>query len=217
MARKTSDRDAVTAGMGDILGNVIRTDQQRSGRGMEGTVPDATVSPTPPTPPLSEAAPLVSPSHDGNDTKSDAKPEIMTSHNVIEKTSDNSDNRSLTQHDNVTLKHSDNMTSNTVTSSELEETPAQILERRVSEAQQMAKSRTKTATIRIPIELDKWLNTYHKTGWELDLKKGKLVTEALMMLYARRGAPEKGELGLILPTELLSSDFIITSDDEEDN
>jgi hypothetical protein len=66
----------------------------------------------------------------------------------------------------------------------------------------MAASPTITVTLRLPLELNHWLDTYVHGAWPERIRKQELVTEALRMLVARRGAP--GEA--VLVTELLPAE-----------
>ena len=74
-----------------------------------------------------------------------------------------------------------------------------LLARRLAEARRMAESATTTVTLRLPRELNDWLDEYVHRAWPERVRKQELVIEALRMLLARRGRP--GEP--ILPTGLL--------------
>ena len=63
----------------------------------------------------------------------------------------------------------------------------------------MAGSPTATVTLRLPREFNAWLDEYIHRAWPQRVHKQALVTEALQLLFARRGRP--GEP--VLPTELL--------------
>ena len=63
----------------------------------------------------------------------------------------------------------------------------------------MVQSATTTVTLRLPRELNDWLDEYVHRAWPERVRKQELVIEGLRMLLARRGRP--GEP--ILPTELL--------------
>ena len=63
----------------------------------------------------------------------------------------------------------------------------------------MAGSPTATVTLRLPRELNAWLDEYIHRAWPERVHKQALVTEALQLLFARRGRP--GEP--LLETELL--------------
>jgi hypothetical protein len=70
---------------------------------------------------------------------------------------------------------------------------------RVAEAKRMAESPTATVTLRIPKELNDWLDEYIHRSWPERVRKQDLVSEGLRLVFARRGRP--GEP--ILPTTLL--------------
>jgi hypothetical protein len=70
---------------------------------------------------------------------------------------------------------------------------------RVAEAKRMAESPTTTVTLRIPKELNDWLDEYIHRSWPERVRKQDLVSEGLRLVFARRGRP--GEP--ILPTTLL--------------
>jgi hypothetical protein len=63
----------------------------------------------------------------------------------------------------------------------------------------MAGSPTTTVTLRIPRELNDWLDEYIHRAWPEKVRKQDLVSEGLRLAFARRGRP--GEP--ILPTALL--------------
>jgi hypothetical protein len=79
-----------------------------------------------------------------------------------------------------------------------DETP-NILATRLAEAKRMAESPTTTVTLRVPQELNGWLDEYVHRAWPERVRKQELVAEALRMLFARRGRP--GEA--VVLTELL--------------
>jgi hypothetical protein len=74
-----------------------------------------------------------------------------------------------------------------------------LLEGRAAEARRMAESPTTTVTLRIPRELNDWLDEYIHRAWPKKVRKQDLVGEGLRLVFARRGRP--GEP--ILPTPLL--------------
>jgi hypothetical protein len=73
-----------------------------------------------------------------------------------------------------------------------------LLEGRTAEARRMAESPTTTVTLRIPRELNDWLDEYIHRAWREKVRKQDLVSEGLRLVFARRGRP--GEP--ILPTAL---------------
>jgi hypothetical protein len=163
----------------DLLGSVIRSDRHKAGR----TVPPA-------------------------------EPDTMTSHTVIRQY----DNETSTQSDHNTSSHASKR-SNPVPlrqadttkgvcavvsrtrpdSGNQESATGDLLVRRLAEAQRMAESATTTVTLRLPRELNDWLDEYVHRAWPERVRKQELVIEGLRMLFARRGRP--GEP--ILPTGLL--------------
>jgi hypothetical protein len=74
-----------------------------------------------------------------------------------------------------------------------------LLEGRTAEARRMAESPTTTVTLRIPRELNDWLDEYIHRAWPEKVRKQDLVSEGLRLVFTRRGRP--GEP--ILPTLLL--------------
>lgn len=73
------------------------------------------------------------------------------------------------------------------------------LEKRIDDARKMANSPTTTVTLRIPQEMNDWLDTYVHGAWPEKIKKQELVVEGLRLLIARRGSPKTE----IIATELL--------------
>ena len=163
----------------DLLGSIIRSDRHKAGR----TVPPA-------------------------------EPDTMTSHTVIRQY----DNETSTQSDHNTSSHASKR-SNPVPlrqadttkgvcavvsrtrpdSGNQESATGDLLVRRLAEAQRMAESATTTVTLRLPRELNDWLDEYVHRAWPERVRKQELVIEGLRMLFARRGRP--GEP--VLPTGLL--------------
>lgn len=163
----------------DLLGSVIRSDRRRSGRALTDT----------------------------------AEPDTMTSHAVS------------VQYDNLTGTQPDHPSSGQAGTSaspvaagqtDTAEHPAaaaavrerrrqqtggtrELLQGRVAEAERMAESPTTTVTLRIPRELNDWLDEYIHRAWPEKVRKQDLVSEGLRLAFARRG--RAGEP--ILPTPLL--------------
>jgi hypothetical protein len=163
----------------DLLGSVIRSDRHRAGR----TVPPA-------------------------------EPDTMTGHTVIRQY----DNETGTQSDHntssqaskqaspVPLRQADTTkgvravgTRSRSGSGNQESATGDLLARRLAEAKRMAESATTTVTLRLPRELNDWLDEYVHRAWPERVRKQELVIEGLRMLFVRRGRP--GEP--ILPTGLL--------------
>jgi hypothetical protein len=192
------DRDAVSQGLSDILGStetsdllgsVIRSDRRRAGRVAPASGEDA------------------------------AKPNgDMTGHSVIaqydNKTYNRTDNRASGQTDKQVSVQADvqagpieiGQADNPLIESpkgEGRKRPERrlenLLEKRASEVKQMVASPTTTVTLRIPGELNDWLDEYVHRAWPERVRKQELVVEGLRLLFARRGRP--GEP--ILETELL--------------
>jgi hypothetical protein len=197
------DREAVNRGLSDIFGSaaapdlissVVHSDRRRTGRTL----------PSEPSPSASRPVVLER-----------VEDEVMTSHNVIKQydnmTDKQSDNKTNVQYDNRTSnktigqtdKHSDDgpePPERGVRKRAARRPDSQgVLEKRVHDASKMAKSPTITVTLRIPQELNTWLDEYVHRAWPDKVRKQELVIEALKMLYARRGRP--GEE--VVETELL--------------
>ncbi len=188
------DREAVNRGLegmfgspsgADLISSVLRSDRTRTGR-----------TPSETSDPPSDSQPeIASPEISGN---------IMTRHTVIEEY----DNKTDKSYDHMTSKSYDNKASpNTIKQADTSsENTAEIPERttkrkeraekgegllgkRHVQATQMAKSGTTTVTLRLPREMNDWLDEYVHRAWPERVKKQELVTEALRMLFARRGRP----------------------------
>ena len=128
-----------------------------------------------------------------------SKNDINTSVTVL----DNTENKTNVQYDKNTLTQDDGNTETQVIKRERKKKPTDerpTLERRIEEAQALSETSTMTMTLRIPAGLNDWLDEYVHGSWPDKIKKQQLVTEALMLLYARRGKPKEE----ILSTELLS-------------
>jgi hypothetical protein len=170
VARK--DRDQTKKGMEnlfasvgtDLVGSIIAGDRRRSGRG---------------------------------EKEGDQNYNIMTKNNVIE------------EEGNKTSNHTSNKTNRQASkkaglkgipptkapqASLAEGTPAKkkssqtaLLATRIEEAARMAESPTMTVTLRLPQEMNNWLDTYVHRAWPERIKKQELLVEALRLLIARRG------------------------------
>jgi len=64
-----------------------------------------------------------------------------------------------------------------------------VLMQRRQEADAKAQSKTTTVTLRIPIELNSWLDEYRHLSYPKRIEKQGLVIEALRLLYMARGQP----------------------------
>lgn len=74
-----------------------------------------------------------------------------------------------------------------------------MLAGRIAEARHMARTPTVSVGVRLPKQLNDWLDEYVHGAWPQRIRKQELVTEALQLLFAMRGRP--GEE--VLDTELL--------------
>ncbi len=68
-------------------------------------------------------------------------------------------------------------------------TLAEIVRERTEEAAKMGGTGTTTVTLRIPIELNEWLDEYTHAYYKEKVKKQDLVKEALTLLYLKLGRP----------------------------
>ena len=64
-----------------------------------------------------------------------------------------------------------------------------LLAERQREVDGKAKSKTTTVTLRIPTELNEWLDQYRHLSYPQRIEKQSLVIEALRLLYMARGQP----------------------------
>jgi hypothetical protein len=64
-----------------------------------------------------------------------------------------------------------------------------LLAERQKEVEGKAKSKTTTVTLRIPTELNDWLDEYRHLSYPQRIEKQSLVIEALRLLYMARGQP----------------------------
>ena len=64
-----------------------------------------------------------------------------------------------------------------------------LLVERQKEVDGKAKSKTTTVTLRIPTELNDWLDEYRHLSYPQRIEKQSLVIEALRLLYMARGQP----------------------------
>lgn len=77
-----------------------------------------------------------------------------------------------------------------------------VLAARIADATRMAESPTMTVTLRIPQEMNDWLDGYVHGAWPLKVKKQELVVEGLRLLIARRGKPGEEKIRTeLLPDE----------------
>jgi hypothetical protein len=64
-----------------------------------------------------------------------------------------------------------------------------LLTERQREADGKSKSKTTTVTLRIPVELNNWLDEYRHLSYPQRIEKQSLVVEGLRLLYMARGQP----------------------------
>ena len=202
MANK--DRDAVNNGLNDLLGNVIRSDRERAGRGkleatqeFEAEVVDA---------PVKAQVPLPNETKDINtlthyDTMTEAAEEVAPPQPPVGKVSATPNtstgaNVHINASPRVPPKRKEKSASTPRSG------PATTTAGRVEAAQEMAETSTMTVTLRIPQGFNEWLDEYVHRSWPQKVRKQELVIEALKLLYARRG--RAGEE--VVPTVLLGED-----------
>lgn len=187
------DRAAVQEGLGDILGSVIAGDRVRGGRG-SAPPEDAPAPPREETPPAQE--PVTEPA-------ADDLADIPTS-----KQADKQDSLQASQQ---ASKRADKQA--TKPASQLASLPAslpacqlrggspskELAALRAAEAGRLAASATANVTVRIPKDINDWLDEYVHRAWPERVRKQELVVEALKLLFARRG--RAGEP--VLETDLL--------------
>lgn len=65
---------------------------------------------------------------------------------------------------------------------------ALLLQRR-EQAETMAQSKTSVVTLKIPGDLNEWLDRYRHHSYPNRIEKQTLVTEALKLLFLSRGEP----------------------------
>jgi hypothetical protein len=71
------------------------------------------------------------------------------------------------------------------------ERTARVLAERQRIASEMARSPTRTVTLRIPAALNEWLDAYRHLSYPDRVGKQELVVEGLVMAYLRRGRPRE--------------------------
>lgn len=64
-----------------------------------------------------------------------------------------------------------------------------LLAERLQEVDSKSKSKTTTVTLRIPVELNDWLDEYRHLSYPQRIEKQALVVEGLRLLYMARGQP----------------------------
>jgi hypothetical protein len=158
---------------GDLMSNVVAQDRKRSGR---------------------------------EPKKEEPEYDNMTSKNVIKNYDNTTSHKAVKRTSRQTRKSASPTAAKAPKSSTDPEPPRSsknpkegTLSRRIEEAQQMAESPTMTVTLRIPQQLNEWLDEYTHGAWKEKIKKQDLVIEGICLSFARRG--RYGEE--VLSTELL--------------
>ena len=121
--------------------------------------------------------------------------DTMTSHNVIKqydnKTSHRTIGQAISAESPKASKQTKALPKTSKTTSAAQSKPSQdsTLASRVEAATKMARSSTMTVTLRLPREMNDWLDGYVHGAWPVRIKKQELVVEGLRLLIARRGNP----------------------------
>ena len=71
-----------------------------------------------------------------------------------------------------------------------------LIETRINKGKRMASSPTMTVTLRIPKDLNEWLQRYVSLSYPEKISKGHIVTQALILAYLSRGEPKEEFLEL---------------------
>jgi hypothetical protein len=166
----------------DLLQNVIQSDRHKAGRAMPAPEPDTMTSRT-----------VISQYGHDTSTRSDHKTSNLADKHVTSVAFPQAD---------ATEEVLSVPTRTRQRSTYQKQDPGGLRARRVAEAKRMAASTTTTVTLRLPRELNDWLDEYVHRAWPERVRKQELVIEALRILFARRGRP--GEP--ILKTGLLLED-----------
>ncbi len=75
-----------------------------------------------------------------------------------------------------------------------------LLTKRLALAQELARTPTRTVTLRLPDGLNGWLDAYVHSSWPTRIRKQELLVEAMQLLIARRGGAREE----VLAPELLA-------------
>ena len=177
-----NDRISVNERMDDLLGNVISKDRQTSGR--------AAVEPKPgvqPTNPNSDDSMTIT-QYDNvtilqEDKQTNKQPDKQTDNQANRQADKQSPGKTDKLVAGPRLKASENDQPNQI------KTLAEIVRERTEEAAKMGGTGTTTVTLRIPIELNEWLDEYTHAYYKEKVKKQDLVKEALTLLYLKLGRP----------------------------
>lgn len=165
----------------DLLGSVIRSDQRRAGRAAAGNPGDDTMTGHAVSGHYDNEASTHANQHPGVRPSSQSS-SVVTQHAHAQ---EGSEKCGLTANNCKRQREGEGQ---------------DLLQDRVAEADRMAHSPTTTVTLRLPRELNDWLDEYIHRSWPNKVRKQDLVCEGLRLLFARRGRP--GEP--IVPTALLS-------------
>lgn len=184
----------------DVLGSVLASDRKRAGRGQQepaatSTAPSPATPPAPPLVPNAEAQPV------------QQEESVLTSQPASQLTSIQSsrqDDAGTDRVDEAEVRVLDPELAPTLprakpSTRKSAATVSDPVRERVRDATRRAKSTTVTVSLRMPQELNVWLDAYVHESWPQRVKKQDLIIEALRMLIARRG--KAGES--IVSTELL--------------
>jgi hypothetical protein len=164
----------------DLLGSVIRSDRRRSGRAL---------------PDIAEQDTMTGHAVSGRyDKQASTQPDHKTSGQAGKSASPVAVGQADTAAEHLTEG-----TAKREARGQPEGRTGDLLDGRVAEARRLAESPTTTVTLRIPKELNDWLDEYIHRSWPERVRKQDLVSEGLRLVFARRGRP--GEP--ILPTTLL--------------
>jgi hypothetical protein len=188
------ERQAIAQGLSDVLGSadllgsIISSDRTRGGRALEAPTPEperpAEGDVLRPMPETATPAPAVIRQYDSMTDRPDGK----MADQPVSKLADSAA---------TALRRDRNRRARGQGTDQPDR--KDLLEVRISDAQRMARSPTTTVTLRLPRELNDWLDEYVHRSWPQRVRKQELVGEALRLLYARRG--RQGEA--ILDSELL--------------
>ncbi len=211
------DRAAVVQGLTDVLGDtdLLETVIQRDRNRRRSPKESRELASTPPNPiPVEEQSDKQAVRHADKlaSKQADLQASSMTGKPYDNMTSTLSDKQTDRHADKLASKQADlqasgradneaNTTSASRSKPKARRTPGDqvLIKDRLREAKDLATSPPVPITVRLPSQLNAWLDEYVHRSWPVRVRKQELVAEALRMLYARRGRP--GEP--LLATELL--------------
>ena len=175
-------RIAVNERMDDLLGNVISKDRQMSGR--------AAAEPEPGGDPE-----ILNPDDSMTVTQYDNMTILQADKQTNVQTTGQPDKQASKQADKQTTGQTDKLPADARMKASKNDKPtqaktlAEIIQDRTEEAAKMGETGTTTVTLRIPVELNEWLDEYTHAYYKEKVKKQDLVKEALTLLYLKRGRP----------------------------